>query len=84
MCEDVHGELVDGPGFMSLWSPRNQDELGSQQRYQDESGSHHLHIGIRLCTVGHLKLGDQHTHYIEQEEQVHLERERETERRGIE
>lgn len=54
----MNNKVVDGAVFAILWSPGQQDELGSQQRDEDEYGSHCLHVGGGLSTVGVFQLGD--------------------------
>lgn len=65
-------KVVDGAVAAFLWSPGNQDELGSQQRGEDDRGSHCLHVGVGLGEVGLFQLGDEDPYDVEQEEDVHL------------
>lgn len=52
VAEDIYKEIIDGPADASLWPPGKKDELNSQQRDEDEGGSHCLHVGRGLSTVG--------------------------------
>lgn len=58
MAEDIYKEIKNGPADESLWPPGEKDELDSQQRNQDEGGSHRLHVGCGLSAVGLFQLGD--------------------------
>lgn len=51
MAEDVYKEVIDGPADASPRPPGQQDVLGSQQRDQDDGGSHRLHVGRGLSAV---------------------------------
>lgn len=73
MHEDVHEELVDGQGQSAFRLQGHQDEVSAHQGHQDEGGTHGLHVGIGLGPVGHSELCDQNTHYVQQEEEVHLD-----------
>lgn len=72
MHEDVHEELIHGQGQSALGLQGHQDEVSAHQGHQDECGTHGLHVGIGLGPVGHPQLCDQNTHYVQQEEEVHL------------
>lgn len=72
MAENVNNKVIDGAVAAFLWSPGEQDELGSQQRDEDECGPHGLHVGGRLSTVGLFQLGDQDSHDVQEKEEVHL------------
>lgn len=72
MGEDVYEEIVDGPADASLWPPGEDDELDSQQRHEDEGGSHCFHVGCGLGTVGLFQLGDQNPDDVQEKEEVHL------------
>lgn len=72
MREDVHEELVHS---RSKFAPRlkgHKDVVSTHEGHQDEGGTHSLHIGTGLGPVGHFQLCDQNTHYVQQEEEVHL------------
>lgn len=71
----MHDVVVDLRGNPSLWFVGQQDVLDAQERYKNQGGAHGLHVEAGLSLVGHLQLGDQDTHNVQQEEQVHLERE---------
>lgn len=47
--------------------------MSSHQGHQDKGGAYSLHVGIGLGLVGHSQLCDQNTHYVQQEEEVHLD-----------
>lgn len=72
VAENVNNKVIDGAVAAFLWSPGEQDELGSQQRDEDECGSHGLHVGGGLSTVGVFQLGDQHPHDVQEKEEVDL------------
>lgn len=65
-------KVIDGAVAAFLWSPRQQDELGSQQRDEDECGSHCLHVDVGLSTVSLFQLGDEDPDDVEEKEEVHL------------
>lgn len=70
--EDVHDvvvHLLHGP---ALGAPWEQHELDAQQRHEDERGPHGLHVEVGLRLVRDLQLRDEHTHDVQQEEEVHL------------
>ena len=73
MHEDVHDVVVDLGGDPSRGLVGQQDELDAQEGDEDQGGPHRLHVQAGLCLVGHLQLGDEHPHDVEQEEEVHLE-----------
>lgn len=72
VTKDVNKEIIDGPADASVWSPGENDELDSQQRDEDEGGSHCLHVGRALGAVGFFQLGDQDPDDVQEEEKVHL------------
>lgn len=72
VAKNVTNKVIDGAVAAFLRSPGKQDELGSQQRDEDERGSHCLHVGVGLGTVGLFQLGDEDPHDVEEEEEVHL------------
>lgn len=72
VAKDVNKEIIDGPADASVWSPGENDELDSQQRDEDEGGSHCLHVGRALGAVGFFQLGDQDPDDVQEEEKVHL------------
>lgn len=74
MHQDVHDVVVDFRRDPSLRFVRQQDVLNSQERYQDEGGSHRLHVETGLSLMGHLQLGDEDSHNVQQKEQIHLKR----------
>lgn len=74
MGEDIYKEIIDGPADASLWPPGEKDELDSQQRDEDEGGSHCLHVGCGLSAVGLFQLGDQDPDDVQEKEKVHLDR----------
>lgn len=65
--EDVYEEIIDGPADASLRPPGEKDELDSQQRDEDEGGSHRLHVGRGLSAVGLLQLGDENPDDVQEE-----------------
>lgn len=73
MHEDVHDVQVDlqSPGVVGLVG--QQDKLDAQQWDEDERSPYCPHVEAGFSLVGHPQLGDEHTHNIEQEEEVHLE-----------
>lgn len=74
MAEDIYKEIIDCPANASLWPPWEKDVLDSQQRDEDEGGSHCLHVGCGLSTVGLFQLGDQDSDDVQEKEKVHLDR----------
>lgn len=68
----MRNKVVDGAVAAFLWCPGQQDELGSQQRDEDKGGSHCLHVGVGLGTVGVFQLGDEDPYDVEEEEEVYL------------
>lgn len=58
MAKNVEKKVIDGAVATFLWSPGEQDELGSKQRDEDECGSHCLHVGGGFSTVCLFQLGD--------------------------
>lgn len=72
VAKNVRNKVIDGAVAAFLWSPGKQDELGSQQRDKDECGSHCLHVGVGLSTVGLFQLGDEDPYDVEEKEEVHL------------
>lgn len=74
MAEDIYKEVIDGPAGTSLRPRGEKDELNSQQRYEDEGGSHCFHVGGGLSAVGFLQLGDQNPDNVQEKEEVHLGR----------
>lgn len=72
VAEDVIKEIIDGPADASVWPPGEYDVLDSQQRDEDEGGSHRLHVGRALGAVGFFQLGDQDPDDVQEEEKVHL------------
>lgn len=75
----MYKEIIDGVADASLRPPGEDDELDAQQRDEDEGGSHCLHVGRGLSTVGLLQLCDQDTDDVQEEDEVHLGRAEETE-----
>lgn len=65
MNGDVKKELIDGPADASLWRPRDEDILYSQQRDEDERGSHCFHVRCGLSAVRLLQLGDQNPNDVQ-------------------
>lgn len=61
----VHDVLVDLPSQPVLRPPGENDKLDPEQRHQDESGSHRLHVHVGLCTVCVPQLGHQHSDNIQ-------------------
>ncbi|TNN44643.1 hypothetical protein EYF80_045152 [Liparis tanakae] len=51
---------------------REQDVLDPQERHQDERGPHGFHVEAGLRLVGDLQFGDEHSHNVQQKEQVDL------------
>lgn len=72
VARNVPDKVVDNAVAAFIWSPGQQDELGSQQRDEDERGSHCLHVGVGFSTVGLFQLGDEDPHDVEEKEEVHL------------
>lgn len=70
--EDVYKEIVDGVADAPLGAPEQNDVLDTQQRDEDEGGSHRLHVGRALGAVGLLQLRDQDADDVQEEEEVHL------------
>lgn len=68
----MYKEVIDGTADASLRPLGKKDELDSQQRDQDEGGSHRLHVGCALGAVGVFQLGDQDPDDIQEKEEVHL------------
>lgn len=54
------------------WYPGHEDVLDSQQRDQDERGSHRLHIGVRLNAVRLPQLGNEDSDDVQEKENVYL------------
>lgn len=50
-----------------------QDKLNTQQRDEDEGGSHSPHVEAGLGLMRHPQFGDENPHDVQQEEKVHLE-----------
>lgn len=75
MHQYVHDIVVDFRGDPSFRFVGEQDILNPKKRYQDESSSHRLHVETGLSLVGHLQLGDEDSHNVQQKEQIHLKRE---------
>lgn len=71
--EEDYEEFVDGLADASLGFPGQKDERHPQQRDQDQGGSHCLHVGCGLSTVGLPQLGDQNPDDVEEKEKVHLD-----------
>ena len=72
MHQYVHDVVVYFRGDASLRLVGKQDVLDSQKGHQDEGGSHGFHVEAGLRLVGHLQLGDEHSHDVEEEEQIDL------------
>lgn len=74
MTEDVKKELIDGVANAFVRRPRDEDILDSQQRDEDERGSHCFHVGRGLSTVCLFQFGYQNPDDIQEKEKVHLDR----------
>lgn len=72
MHEYAHDVVIYFRGDSSSWLVGNQDKLNSQERHQDEGGSHGLHVQAGFCLVSHLQLGDEYPHDVQQEKQIDL------------
>lgn len=72
MHQYVHDVVVYFRGDPSLRLVGKQDVLNSQKRHQDEGGSHGFHVETRLRLMGHLQLGDEHSHDVQEKEQIDL------------
>lgn len=72
MDQDGHEVPVDLVGAVTLGFVGQQDDLDAQEGNEDQRASHGLHVEAGLGLVGHLKLGDQHPHNVQEEEEVHL------------
>lgn len=72
MHQDVHNVVVDLRGHPSLRLVGQQDVLDPQERHQDERGPHGFHVEAGLRLVGDLQFGDEHSHNVQQKEQVDL------------
>ena len=72
MHEDVHDVVVDLRGASALGLVGQQHVLDPQEGHQDQGGPHSLHVQAGLCLVGHLQLGDQDAHDVQQEKQIYL------------
>ena len=72
MHQYVHDVVVYFRGDPSLRLVGKQDVLNSQKRHQDEGGSHGFHVETRLCLMSHLQLGDEHSHDVQEKEQIDL------------
>ena len=68
----VHDVIEHLSGPLVLRPPGKDDKLNAQKRHQDQGGSHGLHVHVGLCPMGVPQLGHQHTHNVQQEEQVYL------------
>lgn len=55
-----------------VWCPGHEDVLDSQQRDQDERGSHRLHVGGRLSAVRLPQLGNEDSDDVQEKEKVYL------------
>lgn len=64
MHQYVHDVVIYFRGDSSLWFVGKEDELNSQQRHQDEGGSHGFHVEAGFSLMGHLQLGDEHSHDV--------------------
>lgn len=64
----MYKETVDA----SLWAPEQNDVLDTQQRDEDEGGSHRFHVGRGFGAVGLLQLRDEDADDVQEEEEVHL------------
>lgn len=71
VAEDIYKEVIDGPADAPLRPPGEKDELDSQQRDEDEGGSHRLHVGCGLSAVGVFQLGDQDPDDVQEEKEIH-------------
>lgn len=65
MGEDVHTKFKDATANVALRPPGEEDVLYSQQRDEDEGGSHCFHVGQGLSAVGLPQLGDQNSDDVE-------------------
>ena len=72
MHQYVHDVVVYFGGDPSLRLVGKQNVLNSQKRHQDEGGSHGFHVETRLRLMGHLQLGDEHSHDVQEKEQIDL------------
>lgn len=72
MHQYVHDVFVYLEGHASLRLVGQQDVLDPQERHQDERGPHGFHVETGLRLVGHLQLGDEYSHNVQQEEQIDL------------
>lgn len=72
MHEYVHDVVIYFRGDLSVWLVGKQNELNSQERHQDEGGSHGFHVQAGFCLMSHFQLGDEHPHDVEQEKQIDL------------
>ena len=73
MNEDLRDVVVDLGGDPSRGLVGQQQNLDAQEGDEDQGGPHRLHVQSELSLVGHLQLGDENPHDVEQEEEVHLE-----------
>lgn len=71
--EDFHDVQIDLKNPWVLGFVGEQHKLNTQQRDEDEGGSHSPHVEARLGLVGHSQLGDENPNDVQQEEKVHLE-----------
>lgn len=74
MAEDIYKEVIDGPANASFRHHGEKYVLDSQQRYEDEGGSHCFHVGGGLSAMGVLELGNQNPDDVQEKEKVHLSR----------
>lgn len=72
MDQDGHDVAIDLVGAVALRFVGQEDDLDAQEGHEDQRASHGLHVETGLGLVGHFKLGDQHPHNVQEEEQVHL------------
>lgn len=72
MHEYAHDVVIYFRWDSSFWLVGNQDVLNSQERHQDEGGSHGFHVQAGFCLMSHLQLGDEHPHDVQQEKQIDL------------
>lgn len=72
----MYKEILDGAADAAFRTPEQDDILDTQQRDEDEGGSHCLHVGSGLGAVCLLQLRDQNTDDVQEEEEVHLCKER--------
>lgn len=72
MHEHAHDVVIYFRGDSSFWLVGNQDILNSQERHQDEGGSHSFHVQAGFCLMSHLQLSDEHPHDVQQEKQIDL------------